>query len=244
MISMVEIVKAPVNSKNILILSVILKSIIIFFLLIGFTITIIDAIKDQSALIFTFFTIISNFFILISTIIFLVSDIGRYFHKDWYGSRLFFDMRFFALIAITMTGCLFDFILVPVGGTDLLNSLDSVSFHVIVPFFSMADFLVCNTVYKIRIKDILLSLIYPICYLAFIMTLSYSGVRWVDTMTQGVAYAPYPFLDYHANTWFGKGEYIGVFYWVIILLAAFLALGFAYRLCQYVIKRKHIHIFR
>ena len=76
MISMVEIVKAPVYSKNILILSVILKSIIIFFLLIGFTITIIDAIKDQSALIFTFFTIISNFFILISTIIFLfpISD--------------------------------------------------------------------------------------------------------------------------------------------------------------------------
>ena len=143
-----------------------------------------------------------------------------------------------------MTGCLFDFVLVPVGGTDLLNSLDSVCFHVIVPFFSMADFLVCNTVYKIRIKDILLSLIYPVCYLGMIMILSYSGVRWKDSLTGQPAAAPYPFLDYNTNTWFSKGDYIGVFYWIIILIIAFLGIGFAYKLFQYIIKRKHIHIFR
>lgn len=241
---MVEIVKTPAYSKSILLLSVILKSIIIFFLILGFSITIVQAVEDKSALIFSYFTIISNFFILISTTIFLISDVGRYFNKDWYASRFFFNMRFFALIAITMTGCLFDFVLVPVGGTDLLNSIDSVCFHVIVPFFSMVDFLVCNTVYKIRIKDILASLLYPICYLGMIMAMSYSGIRWEDTLTGGVAYAPYPFLDYHANTWFHQGQYIGVFYWVIILIAAFLALGFLYRLLQYIIKKKHIHIFR
>lgn len=237
---MVEIVKTPYDSKNILFLSIILKSIIIIFSLIGFTYTIIGAIRDHSFLIFSYFTIISNFFILISTIIFLISDICRYFQKFIYAGRIFFLIRFCSLIAITITGCLFDFVLAPIGGMELLNSMDSIAFHVVVPLFSIVDFLLCNITYKIRWRDVLLSLLYPSLYLVMIMILSYNGVRWDN----GSTYAPYPFLDYHANTWFSKGEYIGVFYWVIILIAVFFLVALSYKFFQYLVKKKHLHIFR
>lgn len=237
---MVEIQRENPQSKNILVLSVVLKSIILLFSLSAFVVTILEAIEDHSALIFSYFTVISNFLILVTTAIFLVADIGRYFHRHFYGGRLTFMIRFFAIIAITMTGCLFDFVLVPVGGIELLNSYTSVSFHVIIPFLSMVDFILTNTVYKIRVLDILLSLVYPIVYLAMIMAMSYSGIRWDD----GTTAAPYPFLDYRECTWFSKGAYIGVFYWIWILLAVFLLLGFFYRFLQYKAKGKHWHLFR
>ena len=237
---MVKIIKTPYDNKNILFLSIILKSVIIIFSFIGFIITIIDAIQDSSGLIFTYFTIISNFFILVSTFIFLISDIGRYFNRFINVNRIFFLIRFCSLIAITITGCLFDFVLAPVGGMDLLASLDSVCFHVIVPFFSIIDFLVCNITYKIRWKDVFLSLVYPILYLIMIMILSYNGVRWDD----GTTFAPYPFLDYNASTWFSKGEYLGVFYWIIILIIVFFLVASFYKLFQYLVNKKHLHIFR
>ena len=237
---MVETLHDNPHSRDILILSAVLKSIILFFSLSAFVVTIVQAIEERSALIFSYFTILSNFFILVTTLVFLVADIGRYFGKHWYGGRLTFMIRFFAIIAITMTGCLFDFVLVPVGGIALLDSYTSVSFHVIIPFLSMIDFILTNTVYKIRILDIFLSLAYPILYLGMIMAMSYSGIRWDN----GTTAAPYPFLDYLENTWVGKGTYIGVFYWIWILLAIFLAFGFCYRFLQYRTKRKHYHLFR
>lgn len=243
---MVEISRRPAQSKNMLILSVALKSVILFFSISSFVVTIVQAVLDRSGLIFSYFTVISNFLILVTTVVFLIADIGRYFGKAWYGGRLTFMIRFFAIIAITMTGCLFDFVLVPVGGIRLLDEYTSVGFHVIVPFLSMVDFILTNTVYKIRILDILLSLVYPICYLGMIVALSYSGVRWIDSTTGNVAGAPYPFLDYLENGWLDldKGPYMGVFYWIWILLAVFLLLGFFYRFLQYVAKGRHYHLFR
>lgn len=238
---MVQTLKTPIESRNTLLLSIILKLVIIVFSFIGFALTIYEGITQHTFIKLTYFTIISNIFILISTIAFLVSSIARYFNHYIYASRIFFILRFCALIAITITGFLFDFIMTPVAGISLLSSLDSVCFHVIVPFFSLIDFLVTNTVYKIRLKDLFLSLVYPLCYFAYVMTLSYGfNVRWDD----GVSYAPYPFLDYHANTWFGKGDYIGVFYWFIILVAIFFAVAYLFKLFQYVVKKKHLHIFR
>lgn len=237
---MVETIHDNPHSRDILILSAVLKSVILLFSLSAFIVTIVQAIEDKSALIFSYFTILSNFFILITTIVFLVADVARYFGKHWYGGRLTFMIRFFAIIAITMTGCLFDFVLVPVGGIALLESYTSVSFHVIIPFLSIIDFILTNTVYRIRIVDILLSLAYPILYLVMILVMSYSGIRWDDNTTA----APYPFLDYLENTWFGKGTYIGVFYWIVILLAIFLVLGFFYRFLQKKAKGRHFHLFR
>ena len=238
---MVQTLKTPIESKNTLLLSIVLKLVIIVFSFIGFALTIYEGITQHTFIKLTYFTILSNIFILISTFAFLISSIARYFNHYIYASRIFFILRFCALIAITITGFLFDFILVPVGGISLLSSLDSVCFHVIVPFFSVVDFLLTNTVYKIRLKDLFLSLIYPVVYLIYVMILSYCfGVRW----DKGVNYAPYPFLDYHANTWFGKGEYFGVFYWIIILVAIFFAVAYLFKLFQYIVKKKHLHLFR
>lgn len=238
---MVETIKTPIESKNTLLLSIVLKLIIITFSFIGFALTLYEGITEHTFIKLTYFTVLSNIFILISTFALLISSIARYFGRYIYASRIFFILRFCALIAITITGFLFDFIMTPVAGIELLATLDSVCFHVIVPFFSVIDFLVTNTVYKIRIKDLFISLIYPLCYFAYVMILSYVfNVRWDD----GASYAPYPFLDYHANTWFGKGDYIGVFYWIIILIAIFFAVAYLFKLFQCIVKKKHIHLFR
>lgn len=219
------------------IFSLILKTAIIVFSISGFITVIFESFDKHSLILFTYFTILSNLFILITTINFLVATIKKFLGYPISHQRLFFRIRCFSLIAICITGVVFNLLLVPAGGLDLLHSFQSVCFHIIVPVLSIIDFIIFNTTFKIRVSDIMLSIIYPLVYFGYVMILSYSGVRWSNG-----AYAPYPFIDYHENTWFGMGERtFGVFYWLIIIIAIYIGLGFLFKLFQYLIKKKHLH---
>ena len=118
-------------SKKFFIYSVVLKSLIIGFLISGFTVILVNGIVNMDFSTFTYFTIISNIFTFITTIFFLICTIKRY--KGFYlrPNKVFFLFRFFSLIAITITGFIFDFLIVPIGGIEYLMSYQSVCFHVI-----------------------------------------------------------------------------------------------------------------
>ena len=65
-------------SKKFFIYSVVLKSLIIGFLISGFTVILVNGIVNMDFSTFTYFTIISNIFTFITTIFFLICTIKRY----------------------------------------------------------------------------------------------------------------------------------------------------------------------
>lgn len=224
-------------TKKLFIFSTVIKSLLILVLSFGLSLIVVNAFNMQDPSFLTYFTNISNIFILITTVAFLIFSIRLYLGKNPTISRIFFTIRFFSIIAITITGFIYCCILVPVGGIELFDTYTEISFHLIVPVLAIIDFVVNNEYFKITVKDIFLSTLFPILYFIYVMILSYSGFTWLGFYTPLVN-APYPFLDYKENTWFGYGKQtFGVFYWINILVVIYIAVGLIYKLVQYYVKK-------
>lgn len=138
--------------------------------------------------------------------------------------------KFSAAVSIAATMLVFLLVLAPMDPRGLIaayaqDNCASLCLHFITPVSVLADFLLNDSGESYSPA---LAIAPPICYFALIMALSLCGFRW-----NGMA-APYPFLNYIAPAgWFGfmpesadlKTLGIGVFYAVIVMLAAFLIIG-------------------
>ena len=102
--------------------------------------------------------------------------------------------------------------------------------HTVVPVLMLVDFLMNDTDRHYGRLDVLLALVPPVGYLAFMLSLGAAGFRWHEMA------APYPFLNYKAPAgWFGfrpetadwSTTGIGVAYSIIALLALFVVVGSA-----------------
>ena len=127
-------------------------------------------------------------------------------------------------VAITLTGVVYCFVLVPTMTEDPW-CLTSVLTHVVVPVFAVLDFLVYDVDFSYKYKQSFWVLIPPVYYLIF------AGIGYIIDLDFGLGVNyPYFFLDWGAPVgFFGISKdlphYIGMFYWLILMLG--IVLGFA-----------------
>ena len=177
-----------------------------------------------------YFTIQSNIWICVTCLVGLVLMIRKAEIKKWmYTVKLIFT------VSITLTGVVYCVMLAPLNG-DAAYSPVSILTHVIVPAVSVLDFAVYDypAVYKKR--ECLLVTIPPFYYLAF------AGVGYaLDWDFNNGENYPYFFLNWGSPAGaFGFADefpYIGVIYYVMIMVVFVIAVGALYILLAHLIKK-------
>ena len=179
---------------------------------------------------FTYFTQLSNLFAAASVAFQLWAEprggVIRHRAKT---------VKFAATASVFVTGTIFLLVLAPMEPQGMAaayaqDHCSSFVLHAVVPVIMLVDFLVNDTDRHYGRLDVLLALVPPVEYLAFMLSLGAAGFRWHEMA------APYPFLNYKAPAgWFGfrpetadwSTTGIGVAYSIIALLALFVVVGSA-----------------
>ncbi len=185
--------------------------------------------KGTTALLY--FTIQSNIWISLWLILLLVLNILEVINKKDYIKRWMYLVKLIFTVSITLTGMVYCFVLVPSAPAGYNAwAIDSVLTHVIVPLVSIIDFFVDGYKFDIRKKEVFLAIIPPLYYLiftiiAFILNADFGG---------GYNY-PYFFLNFTSPAGiFGFSDvapnFMGTFYWVIILLIFVVSVALIYRM--------------
>ena len=177
-----------------------------------------------------YFTIQSNIWICVTCLVGLVLMIKKAEIKKWmYTVKLIFT------VSITLTGVVYCVMLAPLNG-DAAYTPVNVLTHVIVPAVSVLDFAVYDypAVYKKR--ECLLATIPPFYYLAF------AGIGYaLDWDFNNGENYPYFFLNWGSPAGaFGFADefpYIGVVYYVMIMVMFVIAVGALYILLAHLIKK-------
>lgn len=139
-------------------------------------------------------------------------------------------VKFAATASVLVTGSIFLLVLAPMEPQGMAEAYaqdhcSSFVLHAVVPILTLVDFLMNDTNRLFGRLDVLLALVPPFGYLAFVLLLGALGFRWHGTMT-----APYPFLNYAASAgWFGlcpetadwSTTGVGVAYAIAALLVLF-----------------------
>ncbi len=171
---------------------------------------------------FTYFTQLSNIFVAVIVLLQMITRSPR-----------LCPLKFAATVSILVTFLVFLLVLAPMdpGGLPAAYGQDhcaSLCLHLITPVLAIIDFFVSDRDYPWERKHVLYSLVPPLAYFAFILALGALGFCW-----KGMT-APYHFLNYGAPCgWFGympetAGIYttgVGVFYVILAMILAILALG-------------------
>lgn len=179
---------------------------------------------------FTYFTQLSNLFAAAAVALQLWADArgGLVRHRAK-------TVKFAATAAIVVTGTVYLFVLAPVEPQGMAaayaqDHYSSLVMHAVVPALMLVDFLVNDTDRHYGRLDVLLALVPPIGYLAFMLSLGAAGFRWHEMA------APYPFLNYEAPAgWFGfrpetadwSTTGIGAAYAIVALLVLFVLVASA-----------------
>ena len=217
--------------------TIILKLIVIIAALIGIILSATsssDAFMGGST-VFMYFTIQSNLAILLIALIGLCLILLK---KDikyvWYVIKLV------GTVSISITGLVFCSVLAPTmesGAWKMTNVLT----HVVVPLSAIIDFFVVGIYTKYRRIDILYVVIPPILYLIY-ACIGYVA-DWKFTNTTNY---PYFFLNWGSKAGaFGfssKLPYIGVVWWILLLLGLVIGLGYLYLFIINKLRKKYVEL--
>lgn len=180
--------------------------------------------------VFMYFTIQSN--ILIA----LVCMIGIYFLLKNKNNNIWYLIKLVSTISITLTGLVFCFVLAPTMGIEAWG-LANVLTHVIVPVMSIVDFFVVGINSNYKKTDVFYVIIPPLLY-AIYAGIGYA-LNWKFTPTTNY---PYFFLNWGSKAKaFGFSSelpFIGVVWWILLLLGLLIGLGFLYLKIINVLKRR------
>lgn len=212
------------------VLSQVLKCIVAVSALLGIALSMYDGRNFMGGWnVFLYFTIQSNLWIAILDIVALVLIAkGTLLQSgSTCGSRAYSLAQLIFTVSITLTGVVFCFVLAPTmpQGTAFVPA--NVLTHVIVPLAAIIDFIVCRKQYTFRWLDSLYSTIPAWYYLAF-ASIGYV-LNW--PFSAGANY-PYFFLNWgsEAGVWGTSNAlpFIGVGYYILIILAFLIALATCY----------------
>ena len=180
--------------------------------------------------VFMYFTIQSN--ILIA----LVCLIGIYFLLKNKNNSIWYLIKLVSTISITLTGLVFCFVLAPTMGVEAWG-IANVLTHVIVPVMSIVDFFVVGINSNYKKTDVFYVIIPPLLY-AIYAGIGYA-LNWKFTPTTNY---PYFFLNWGSKAKaFGFSSelpFIGVVWWILLLLGLLIGLGFLYLKIINVLKRR------
>jgi len=223
-------------SKRRKITSLVLKIIVIASAIIGTILSYNSANEFMSgSTVFMYFTIQSNLAILLIALIGLCLILLK---KDikyvWYVIKLV------GTVSISLTGLAYCFVLAPTmesGAWKMTNVLT----HVVVPLSAVIDFFVVGIYTKYRRIDILYVVIPPILYLIY-ASIGYVA-DWKFTNTTNY---PYFFLNWGSKAGaFGfssKLPYIGVVWWILLLLGLVIGLGYLYLFIINKLRKKFVEL--
>ena len=220
-------------SKKQFITSLVLKSILIISVIIGVIVSATSESEFTSGnMIFMYFTIQSNILIAIVCLIGLI-----FLLKNFKANRIWYVIKLVSTISITLTGLVFTFMLAPTLGSQAWN-LANILTHVIVPVSAVVDFFVVGINMYFKKKDVIYVIIPPLLYAI------YAGIGYkLDWKFTTEYNYPYFFLNWGSKAGaFGFSSelpYIGVMYWIILLLLLLIGLGFLYLKIINVFKKKY-----
>ena len=203
--------------------SLILKSVVVLSAFVG---VVVQVVASSASLLY--FTIQSNAWIGVTCLVGIVLTLLNKPPKQW-----MYVLKFVFTVSITLTGVVYCTMLAPFMGAEAYT-LANTLLHVVVPVAAVADFFVYDVVEYPK-WTCLLATIPPFYYLAF------AGVGYVCNwqFLDGYNY-PYFFLNWGSPAGaFGfsnESPYIGVFYYVVILLVFVIGVGALY---TFVANRAH-----
>lgn len=204
---------------------ILMRVLFIIICAIGIHANIIDTNKDAfmgNGTALNFYTIQSNILVLITQIILLIAT---FFSEKLKGKvqTVLSILKYMTTVAITITLVVFWVLLAPYMEQETLLSFSCIMVHFVIPLGMIADYLCGDAEKFIKKKDILYSLIPPICYLIF----CFVRANVSDVRLTGGSRFPYWFLDIDQFGWVGNENGIGVLYWIIILAIFVLILGWS-----------------
>ena len=170
------------------------------------------------------FTNISNYFCLVVMFAGLIQTVRK--KEDSYVSALPV-LKFIGMLGILLTFLVFNIMLAGAEGRDPQANwrIGSILAHVVLPIMYIADWFLLYERKKSKWYYPLLSILFPIAYVIFLLIqaiiLKFDSSILIPTTTTPLIY-PYFFVNLETQ---GIG---GVVMWIVILSAAFVAMGFAF----------------
>ncbi len=203
-------------------ISFILKGIVIISAIIG---TIFSSKAGIGAFmggqtVFMYFTIQSNLLVA------LVSLIGIFMILFKKANYVWYVIKFVTTVSITLTGVVFTVVLAPTMGSAAWVFYNVLT-HVVVPVCAVIDFFVVGINTEYRKIDVLYVMIPPLLYAVY-ATIGYVA-GWKFTKTQNY---PYFFLNWGSKAgaigFSNELPFMGVIWWIILLLGFLVGIGFLY----------------
>lgn len=134
-------------------------------------------------------------------------------------------LKFTGMLAILLTFLVFNIMLAPARETSLNFAFNSVCFHVLIPIIYVADWFLFYERKKVKWSWPVISAGFPLVYAIFVFIhaacLKFDSSIIIPGTTTPLIY-PYFFLNLDTQ---GVG---GVAKWIVILLVAFMAVGFLF----------------
>ena len=141
-------------------------------------------------------------------------------------SDVWYIVKLAGTVSITLTGIVFAVLLVPLLGDNAWNIQNTLT-HAVVPAAAVADFFVAASGSGIKRKSVVYVIIPPLLYAV------YAGIGYVRGWEYGGGqHYPYFFLNWGSPAGalgFTKElPYMGCVWWILILLAFLIAVGWCY----------------
>ena len=230
-------------TKGKAICSMILKTIIISLVFIGYTIAYLKDSRGLNTLLY--FTIQSNLWLAIFDLVLLIAMIIAYKKGVYKVNNNYYRLQQIFTVCITVTGIVFVCILLPgiLLHGDLTSykpfSSYSIIFHMIVPTLGIVDYFMFTKEVEFKHYDYLYVAIPTLYYFTFALI----GYHLNWDFGEGRNY-PYFFLNYDSPAKiFGFSDtmpyFMGSFYWIILLTGLIIGLSYLYIKLLEKINRKY-----
>lgn len=180
-----------------------------------------------------YFTIQSNIAIIAITIVFFILKLVQTKTKKRLINNTLLHIKYVFTLGITITFLVFFILLAPTSEPSYLSSLTNLTVHCFVPILAVLDFFLFDNDIRFNQVSPLIGTLFPLAYLGFVFICIASNIRFNGDLV------PYFFLNYETHGWFDITENrIGVFYYIIILLALIILLGYLFALVSSFIHKK------
>ena len=176
---------------------------------------------------YVYFTNLSNYICMFIGFAELKATIKQFRENDDSFTDVFPKMKFMGLVMIFVTFTVYNFLLAKDKPIEKNLSVSSITLHIVLPLMYIADWILFREHRKVKKTMPLLSVVIPIIYAAFVF------IRAEIMGRQGDVVYPYFFLDVNKLGW------SGVAVWMVILLAAVIAVGYLFLLLDRLLAKKN-----
>ena len=175
---------------------------------------------------YVYFTNLSNYICMFIGFAELAATIKKTRENDESFTDVFPKMKFIGMVMIFITFAVYNFMLAKDKPIEKNLAVSSILLHIVLPLMYIADWILFREHKKVKKTYPLLSVVIPILYALFVF------VRAEIIGRQGDVVYPYFFLDVNKLGW----DKVAV--WIVILIAAFVAVGYIFYLIDGLIGEK------